>query len=208
MTPRLPALPASLLALNPRLAAAAAFSPASAPATARAKGSAAHAAGKLFEAAAADAFAALAAGGTLAHWTWTGPPTRRAWQNGRLVLVATGPAPCDVVAIAADGRALVAEVKRAGHRLDLHAGIGPNGQPEAGLQPHQRAMLDAAEDAGAVALLVVEIAGVRAVLPWAEARALKGIGVRVARAWACDLAAGIRDLIGPVAAAGGGRGGG
>lgn len=203
MTARLPALPASVLALNPRLAAD--VVPHVAPSPARAKGSAAHAAGKLFETAAADAFAALAADGTLAHWTWTGPPTRRVNQRGRLELVAVGPAPCDVVAITANGRALVAEVKRAGDRVDLHAGIGPNGQPEAGLQPHQRAMLDAAEDAGAVAMLVVEIAGVRAVLPWEVARVLKGVGVRVARAWACDLAEGIRALVGPMAAAGGGR---
>ena len=165
-------------------------------AASRAKGKRADAVGKAFEAVVNDAFEALHHVGILAHWTWTGAPSKHVRRGSRIEMVPTGPAPCDVSALTRDSRAVIAEVKHSARYIDLHAGIGKTGHAEAGLQSHQRAQLDAYADAGAVAMLVVEVAGVRAVIPWEEARTLPGVGVTVARAWAQEIAQGVAALCG------------
>ena len=113
-----------------------------------------------------EVFAALDAmvrNGALAWWAHTSPGSKRL-RDGRVIV--TGRALCDVVGVTGDGRGFVAEVKRHGSRVEVVAG------DRGGVQPHQRAQLDATAGAGGVALLVACVGDVRAVIPW---RALDGV---------------------------------
>lgn len=113
-----------------------------------------------------EVFAALDAmvrNGALAWWSHTSPGSKRL-RDGRVIV--TGRALCDVVGVTGDGRGFVVEVKRHGSRVEVVAG------DRGGVQPHQRAQLDATADAGGVALLVACVGDVRAVIPW---RALDGV---------------------------------
>lgn len=176
----------SLLAINRHLAVV--------KPSARDRGEAAREAGNAFEREVRAVFGGLHARGVVKHWTWTGPPSKYVRREGRLELVPTGPAPCDIVGVLPDARGFVAEVKHEADGLALHPGVDRKGRPGAGLQRHQREQLDVYDDAGAVAVLVVEIAGVRAVIPWSEARGLRRLGKRATQPWACDLAAGMEAL--------------
>ncbi len=85
---------------------------------------------------------------------------------------------CDVVGATGDGRALVIEVKRAREgAVDLR----PDSTARARVKPHQARQLQATADVGGVALLVVEVRGVVAVIPWRELRGVETVNVEVAR---------------------------
>lgn len=197
MSPR-PIAAAALAACPPSQRAALAAQ-LSSRATHQRVGARSRAGGDAFERDVARALDVLTRLGILAWWSWTGPRCRATKIAGRLAMVPVADGPCDVIACAADGRCVAIEAKRSESRVPL-AGDGIRG-----LRPHQRAQLDAVDLAGGVALLVVEVAGIVAVIPWAAARDLAGVGVTVARAHAVtDLAAGIlgalrrQDALSPV----------
>jgi hypothetical protein len=141
-----------------------------------------------------EVYAALDAAG-LAWWAHTSPTSKRL-RDGRVIV--TGRALCDVVGATADGRALVAEVKRGAARVELVAG------DRGGVQPHQRAQLDATARAGGVALLVVCVGDVRAVVPWCDLRDVRAVTATVARRYAVGTLAGaLRGVAAPAGAADG-----
>jgi len=106
----------SLLAINRHLAVV--------KPSARDRGEAAREAGNAFEREVRAVFEGLHARGVVKHWTWTGPPSKYVWREGRLELVPTGPAPCDIVGVLPDARGFVAEVKHEADGLVLHPGGG------------------------------------------------------------------------------------
>jgi len=122
-----------------------------------------------------EVFAALDAmvrNGSLAWWAHTSPGSKRL-RDGRVIV--TGRALCDVVGVTGDGRGFVAEVKRHGSRVEVVAG------DRGGVQPHQRAQLDATAGAGGVALLVACVGDVRAVIPWVALDGVRAVTKTVAR---------------------------
>ncbi len=122
-----------------------------------------------------EVFAALDAmvrNGALAWWAHTSPGSKRL-RDGRVIV--TGRALCDVVGVTGDGRGFVAEVKRHGSRIEVVAG------DRGGVQPHQRAQLDATAGAGGVALLVACVGDVRAVIPWVALDGVRAVTKTVAR---------------------------
>jgi hypothetical protein len=181
-----PAARASLLARNPGLLAAAsrdACPPSERPALVAAQearaqhvaqGHAARASGDAWEAAVYDALRALVAEGVVAWWGHSEPG--RIVVDGRVRY--TRKAFCDVVGTLAGGASIVAEVKR-GKRVVIdpaYRGRDPH------VVEHQAEQLTATADAGGIALLVVEVRGVAAVLPWREVRGLDVVTMDVARA--------------------------
>lgn len=178
---------ASLLARNPGLLAAAsraACPPSERPALVAAQearaqhvaqGHAARASGDEWEATVYGAMRALVVEGVVAWWEHTEAPRVVVGGEVRCTRVAL----CDVVGATRDGRVIVAEVKRATARaVDLRA----KSVARSRVRPHQAAQLTATADAGGVALLVVEVRGVAAVLPWRDVRGLDVVSVDVARA--------------------------
>ena len=121
-----------------------------------------------------SALDALALAGDLAWWEHTGPLFEMidgAWRPTKKAL-------CDVVGLLRDGRRLVAEVKRVTEgTLDLRRAS----KARARVKAHQADQLEATARAGGVALLIVEVRGVAAVLPWAAVRGLDVVNVDVAR---------------------------
>ena len=119
---------------------------------------------------------ALVVDGVLAWWGHYGPQTKHLGE-GRIVV--TGVAPCDVVGCTADGRALVCELKHDNARVVLDG----RKTRDAHVAEHQRAQLTATARAGGVALLVVEVADVAAVIPWASLAQAKTVDIGTARTW-------------------------
>lgn len=135
--------------------------------------------GAAFEGDVFKAFDALVVDGVLAWWGHYGPTTKRLSPT---VVVVTGKAPCDVVGCTSDGRAIVAEVKSHGRRVVLDKRKTHDAQVE----EHQRKQLEATHASGGVALLVVDIAGERAVIPWGAVETMDALHVGTARAWSAQ----------------------
>jgi Holliday junction resolvase len=139
-----------------------------------AQGAAAQASGGSWERDVFDALGALALTGDVAWWEHTGPgvvlvggvwtPTKRAL--------------CDVVGAVRGGRVLVAEVKRT---VEGAVDLRRDSTARARVKPHQADQLAATGAAGGVALLVVEVRGVAAVIPWRAVQGLEVVNVDVAR---------------------------
>lgn len=139
-----------------------------------AQSAAADASGKGFEGEVFEALDALTLAGVVAWWEHTSPGMTMvdgAWKPTRRAL-------CDVVGLTSDGRGIVAEVKRTREGVvDLRR----DSTARARVKPHQARQLQATADVGGVALLVVEVRGVVAVIPWRELRGLEVVNVDVAR---------------------------
>jgi Holliday junction resolvase len=139
-----------------------------------AQGAAAQASGGSWESVVFEALDALVLTSTLAWWEHTGPgvvlvggvwtPTKRAL--------------CDVVGAVRGGRCLVAEIKRT---VEGVVDLRRESTARARVKPHQVDQLAATDAAGGVALLVVEVRGVAAVIPWASMKGLDVVNVDVAR---------------------------
>lgn len=182
----LASLPASLRAINPALATQRAAAlrdlagEGNAAVEARATSRTAHArqgrtaqrTGATWEREVFAALDAMVRSGALAWWAHTSPGSKRL-RDGRVIV--TGRALCDVVGVTGDGRGFVAEVKRHGSRVEVVAG------DRGGVQPHQRAQLDATAGAGGVALLVACVGDVRAVIPWVALDGVRAVTKTVAR---------------------------
>lgn len=174
---------AALAAINPRLASASKAptkrSPKrSAKARASATGRAAQRSGASFEARVFAALDSLVSSGVLAWWSHPPVATKRLSPT-RVVVV--GDALCDVLACDATGRVVVAEAKRATAgvvALDDRRGA------RCAVAEHQRAQLTATMRAGGVAVLVVEVRGVLAVIPWRDVRMAPAVTVEHARRYA------------------------
>lgn len=158
---------------------------------ASAKSRAAQASGAAFERDVFAALDALVACNVLAWWGHFGPQTKHLAHDRVIV---TGHAPCDVVGCTSDGRAIVAEVKRHGRRVVFDG----RRTHDAHVEPHQRAQLEATVRHGGVALLVVDIAGERAVIPWASVSLMPALHVGTARQWSAhrSMVDAIRAAIG------------
>ena len=139
-----------------------------------AQGAAAQASGGSWETAVFDALNALVLTGTVAWWEHTGPGV--ALVDG--VWTPTKRALCDVVATVRGGRVLVAEVKRT---VEGVVDLRRESKARARVKPHQADQLTATQAAGGVALLVVEVRGVAAVIPWRAVRGLEVVNVETAR---------------------------
>ncbi len=147
----------------------------------RRSGVAAKRTGEAWERVVGAALDALAHEGLVAHWTWTGARCRPVKHAGRVLWTPVEKGPCDVAGTLAGGRSLVVEVKASSSALPLR----PTATKHGGLAPHQRAQLDAVARAGGCALLAVQIAGTRAVIPWTEVAEMDGATRDVARSWEC-----------------------
>lgn len=139
-----------------------------------AQGAAAQASGGDWESAVFDALGTLTLTGDVAWWEHTGPGVvlvEGVWTPTRRAL-------CDVVGVLRGGRGLVAEVKRT---VEGVVDLRRESKARARVKPHQADQLTATATAGGVALLVVEVRGVAAVIPWREVSGLDAVNVDVAR---------------------------
>lgn len=168
-------IPSHLRALNPALETVAA------DVHHRRSGATARRTGEQWERTVGAALDALQAHGDIAHWTWTGPRCRPVKHAGRLLWMPVEKGPCDIAGTLRDGRSLVIEVKASSGALPLR----PSATKHGGLAPHQRAQLDAVAAAHACALLAVDIAGTRAVIPWDAVADLERLTRDHARRWEC-----------------------
>lgn len=168
-------IPSHLRALNPALDAV------TDAVHHRRSGATAKRTGEQWERTVGAALDALQAHGDIAHWTWTGPRCRPVKHAGRLLWMPVEKGPCDISGTLRDGRSLIIEVKASSGALPLR----PSATKHGGLAPHQRAQLDAVAAAHACALLAVDIAGTRAVIPWTAVADLERLTRDHARRWEC-----------------------
>lgn len=139
-----------------------------------AQGAAAQASGGDWETAVFDALGVLTLAGDVAWWEHTGPGVvliEGVWTPTKRAL-------CDVVGAVRGGRCLVAEIKRT---VEGVVDLRRESKARARVKPHQADQLTATATAGGVALLVVEVRGVAAVIPWREVSGLGVVNVDVAR---------------------------
>ena len=139
-----------------------------------AQGAAAQASGGSWESVVFEALDTLTLTGDVAWWEHTGPGVvlvDGAWKPTKRAL-------CDVVGAVRGGRCLVAEVKRT---VEGVVDLRRESAARARVKPHQADQLTATDAAGGVALLVVEVRGVAAVIPWASVKGLDVVNVDVAR---------------------------
>lgn len=103
--------------------------------------------------------------GRLVWWRAVGPRTRHVGSGRDLRLITVGVGPCDVVAMAAGGRTVVAEIKRGAKLWRSEVERGKRRDPA--IAPHQAEQLEACSRGGGLALVAVELSGRRCWLPWA-----------------------------------------
>lgn len=164
LSPSLRALNAARLAACPEMERSAMVDGLDAKAAHQRQGRAAKRSGDAGEAWAHAELAAAVFAGRLAWWRAVGPVTRHVGRGRDLRLIAVGVGPCDVVAMATGGRAVVVEVKR-GAKL-WRSEVERGGRRDPALAPHQAEQLTRTAEGGGLALVAVELADVRRWLVW------------------------------------------